>query len=532
MSLMTGEKSGGGVATVQVDEEGRLVTATETTGPDGAELATEATAEEVKTAVERVAAAIADGLPLGNTQIAAYVTNQPEPAETFASAGAAAGATAPAVYLADATVSDPATRGEVINVKLEVQAVESAVDELEPDADATRIAVEEIAAKTPEPTIAGLGRSASMLTLASVIHTPNNLIPLGGTAATHRRCDVQFVGGGAVEYLPDRHVLRFSVTGADGDRSSYRLRMWCPYVPETTQRISFVVPFGPAQTNQEKRTGQFDDDNGVGILQTSAGVSLFIRSSVSGSVVETPTPIPGFDPTIEHTCQIAYQWPAGRVEFWVDGVRLLNLTMSGGAGPWMSHANLPFSVEIKNVAASAASFVDACNFKVVAEGVDKLEQTGVTVVGTATSIPTGGKLILQARVKSAFDIGTLTGLENRGVYVPDRVRVSTTNGPMVVRVYANGTVGGSPVWNPSPGDAGVEFDTAGTFAGADGLFVVDGTIDTTTGSVEIDLGEIDIRAFTATSGAFVPSETVQIVGFARSGTVSSATASLDAARLG
>jgi hypothetical protein len=103
---------------------------------------------------------------------------------------------------------------------------------------------------------------------------------------------------------------------------------------------------------------------------------------------------------------------------------------------------------------------------------------------------------------------------------------------MVFKIYANGTVGGSPSWTPAAGDPGIEYDTAGTFIGATGLLVADGTIDTTTGSAEVSLGEILIEAFTATSGAFNGSETIQIVGFARTGSVSSASVSIDAARLG
>jgi hypothetical protein len=386
-------------------------------------------------------------------------------------------------------------------------------------------------AKTPLPTVSGESRVASKLTLTSVVHDPNSLISLGGTAVTHRRCDVDLTGGGTVEYLPARRAIRFAVDGTSGQWVTYRQRMWNPYVSGASIRLTFASPFSAAQANQEKRVGLFDDDDGIFLLQTASAVSFGIRSSVSGSLVETITPIPGLDPTLDHICQIAYQWPAGRVEFWVDGARLLNLDKSGGAVPWMGKPSLPFTVEVRNVGASVAGHIDVHHFNVVLEGAERLQENEVTIRATTTSIPTGGKMMIQGRVAQDVDLGTILNLDNRGVYVPKRVRVSTTNGPMVVRVFANGTVSGTPSWTPATDDAGIEYDTAAVFAGATGVFVGSSTIDTTTGSCEIDLGNPNIEAFTATSGAFLGAEVVQVVGYARSGTVGSADVDVTAVRL-
>jgi len=415
-------------------------------------------------------------------------------------------------------------------------ATNASVDDLEPDVDATRIAAQSVDAKTPAleavSTVSGQPRHVPVTSIAYVTHDPSAMQSYGGTAAGHRRCDFDFTGGGTIEYLPARRAVRLAVAGTNGLRSTYRGRMWNPYIPGSTQRVKFSALFDSARSNQETRVGMFDDSDGVFVLQTNSGMSLVVRSSVSGSVVETTTAIANFDPTLDHACEIAYQWPAGRVEFWVDGSRLLNISKAGGAVPWMRRPNLPFTADIRNVGTSSAGFVDLIQFLVEAEGEGMLPRNSANVSSTVSSIPTGGKLLIQSRVKQTIDIGTITGIDNRGVYIPGRIAVDTTTGPMVVKVYANGTVTGSPSWTAGAIDPGLEYDTAGVFTGATGLFLASGTIDTTTGSVEIDLGEALLEAFTVTSGAFNGAETVQVVGFARSGTVSSANTTIHSLRMG
>lgn len=96
--LIFGEKDGGGIAPVRVDEEGRLVTAAETTGPGGEELATEETAEREADATEALAEALAPGGTPTPGQTAIAVVNV-DPAPTFAAAPAE-GTDLTAIYLA------------------------------------------------------------------------------------------------------------------------------------------------------------------------------------------------------------------------------------------------------------------------------------------------------------------------------------------------------------------------------------------------------------------------------------------------
>jgi hypothetical protein len=399
--------------------------------------------------------------------------------------------------------------------------------------DAIVSVLETIRDRLVPPTITGQARVAPVLQLAHITHTPASMISLGGDVAIHRRMDLGIAGGGTIAYIPARSCVRLGVDGVSGSRATYRQRMWCPYIPSTVQHYSWSAPFDAARAGQKTRAGPFDDENGIFVLQSATAVSLVVRSSATGSLVETPTTIPGLNPALEHTFDLFYQWPAGRAELWVDGARVVNISHAGGAVQWMGRGNLPFTVEIENDGTSAAGFVDLHHFCVFSEGASHLQINGVTVDATVTSIPTGGKLLMQARIRQTIDVGTLTGIKNREVYVPDKVHVDTTAGPLVVVVFANGTVTGTPSWNTALGDAGVEYDSAGVFVGADGLVVGRATIDTTTGSCEIKLGDINIMHFTATAGAFtVPgSEVIQVVGFARSGTVSSAKVTIDAARV-
>jgi hypothetical protein len=401
-----------------------------------------------------------------------------------------------------------------------------------PERLSTQLTSEEIRDRLPILTMAGAGRVAPFRSLSHVQHDPGNLVSLGGTVAFNPRCDFAIAGGGSLEYVPTKRAVRLAVSGSSGAVATYRQRMWNPAIPGAVQVVVFAVPFDAPHTNQETRVGAFDDSDGVYVLQTSSGVSLGIRSSVTGSPVETTTAIAGLNPALDNIVELRYLWPAGGVEVWSNGARLLAVSKAAGAeAPWMRRPNLPFTAEIRNVGASSAGFVDVIHFDVHSEGADRINRSPATLLSTTTSIPTGGKLMAQIRARQTFDVGTFTNIPNRNVYLPRHIRVDTTNGPMIVRCYANGTTNGAEVWVASTVEMGIEVDQTATFVGASGVLFAAGTIDATTGSCDIEFTDSSIEAFAATSGAYFGSEVLQIVGFARTGTVSTASARVELERI-
>jgi hypothetical protein len=444
-------------------------------------------------------------------------------------------ATTTDVQAVEAAVASLETEAALGAKEVTAQAIESAVDELETKLGtlaAQESTQEETRDRIARPTMTGAGRAAPYRSLSFVQHDPNQMLSLGGTVAYNPRCDFALVGAGALTYVPARRCVRLAVSGASGDAATYRQRIWNPAIPGSVQCAVFAVPFDAPRANQETRVGLFDDNNGVYLLQTNVGLFLAIRSSVSGSVVETTTALSGLNPALDNIVEIRYLWPAGGVEVWSNGTRLLVVSKAGGAtSPWMRRPNLPFTSEIRNVGVSSAGFVDVIYFDVYSEGADRFNRTPSALTATIASLPTTGKLMLQARARQSFDLGTLLANLNRGVYLPRYIDVDTTNGPMYVRCYANGTTNGGEVWTPSTVEQGVETDTTAVFAGATGTLFAAGTIDTATGSCRITFDDPSIESFATSSGAYFGSEVLQIVGFARTGTVSSASVRIGLQRI-
>ncbi len=385
-------------------------------------------------------------------------------------------------------------------------------------------------------TMFGEFRAVASKTCSYVIHDPASMISLGGSAARHKDFAVDSAGSGAIEYLPNERAVRLTVGGDAGARMSYRQNLYNPYNPGCQQRITWTSKFGAAGTNLETRIGYFDDNDGVLVRRTLAGDNLIVRSSTSGSMVETPHALPaGLDLSKDNIFASAFEWlGAGDVQLFANNTLAKRVIQAGTlSSPFMRRPNLPFSVEIKNVGAGASGAITFYCAKVASEGADVFDETNSSLaVTTSTNITTTGLMLAQIRPKSTITLGSITAQDNRALYLPTSVTVSTASAAMTVGVYLNGTVTGSPSWAATE-DAGIERDVDGTFDGSSGRLVGFGSIDAAIGTVTIDLTkEFGFPGRALSLGAFTGQDALQVVGFARAAPVNPAVTIVRWTRIG
>lgn len=181
------------------------------------------------------------------------------------------------------------------------------------------------------------------------------------------------------------------------------------YQPGKSQLILMTGVVGAAVTGVTKRLGLFDASNGVFFQQTGTGLSVAVRSSVSGVPVDTAVPQASWnidpmngsgpsgltlDPTRAQIFVVDFQWL---------GVGTVRFGVSIGGAIYYVHAfnnsnvitsvydstpNLPIRWEIANSGAGGAATLEAICATVVSEGgrqtggYDRVTDRGVTPLVT------------------------------------------------------------------------------------------------------------------------------------------------------
>lgn len=269
-------------------------------------------------------------------------------------------------------------------------------------------------------------------------------------------------GSGTATHDPDNSAVDLDTTTAIGDKVTRQTRQYFRYQPGKSQRVLLTGALGVGQSNLSQRVGYFDDDNGI-FFQCQDGIlQVVLRSSTSGSAVDTVVPQSSWNldkmdgstpsgininPVNSQVFAIDLEWlSVGRVRmgFFVDGIlvychQFLNANVITGA--YMTTANLPARYEIENTGtiASAASLKQICT-AVDSEGgfqeelgVPLSASNGITTIGVTTRRP-----ILSIRPKATFN-----SIVNRGLIEPVLATLfAQTNAAFVELVY-NGTLTGA-----------------------------------------------------------------------------------------
>lgn len=237
----------------------------------------------------------------------------------------------------------------------------------------------------------------------------------------------KLANGGTVTFQADQASALLATSSNPASSAIHQTKIYHNYIPGKSQLIFSTVCFKAAVTNVTKRTGYFDENDGIYFEQNGAGVLSFcVRTNTSGTPSDAAkvaqsswntdkcdgTGPSGYNLDITKT-QFFYTdftWLGlGRVRcgFLVNGQFIIAhefRTSNTTNVPYMANPNLPVRCEIFNTGATiGGSFNQICS-TVISEGGDAdAGQDWSTLNTTLRSIAAGATLpLLAIRLSNTF----------------------------------------------------------------------------------------------------------------------------------
>jgi hypothetical protein len=288
------------------------------------------------------------------------------------------------------------------------------------------------------------------------------------------------VNGGSIVFQPNKACARLTTSSNSNSKVTHQTKYYHHYMPGKSQLVMSSFNFYASVPNVTKRTGLFDDQNGIFFEQVGDGtLNIVLRSYVNGIVQENRVPrslwtadkcdgtgTSGFNLDITKTqlVFIDFQWlGVGRVRvgFSHEG-KFIEAHQFDGENNlttvYMSNPNLPVRCEILNTGTTAGSYMDQICSTVVSEGgyveagLDwALANPSLRTLGIGQTLP-----ILAIRLKNTYK----TYL-NRMIVRLGQTEVFTDSGNVQFSIVklpnASSLTGGAGVWTSSATDSGVEY---------------------------------------------------------------------------
>lgn len=286
--------------------------------------------------------------------------------------------------------------------------------------------------------------------------------------------------GGTSTHLPNESMQRLRVA-SNGDIVIRQSRVYTKYQPAKSQLIAITGVLGPSQADVTQRMGYFDADNGVYLEQSEDGLAVTLRSSTSGSAINSQilqadwnldtldgNGVSGItlDPTTTQIFMMDLQWlGVGRVRvgFNIGGtfigchefLHANNLTTV-----YMTTAVLPIRYEIRATGAGAAQtdLLQICS-SVTSEGGLEEElgflfsaSNGATTIAVSTRRP-----ILSIRPRALFN-----SIVNRVPIVPEGFSAFSEDNPLFYEIVYGGTLTNASFANVDATHSVMEEDVAAT----------------------------------------------------------------------
>ena len=303
-----------------------------------------------------------------------------------------------------------------------------------------------------------------------------------------------YINGGTVTHIANQACARLATTSNTSSRAIHQTKMYHNYMPGKSQLIKTTINFYAATTNVTKRTGYFDDLNGIYFEQNGAGVlSFVIRTNTSGTASDARrivqadwnndkcdgTGASGFNLDITKTqiVFIDFQWlGVGRVRcgFVHDGQMIIAHEFYNSNNlpvVYMANPNLPIRCEILNTGTTTGGYFDQICSTVISEGgyvesgIDFSADSGQT--SQSITLANGMYPIMAIRLKNSF-----RGYPNRVVVRSGNINVYAEEYPAYWALYkldalANITLS-NPTWTSADADSAVEYTLLATaFTGGD-----------------------------------------------------------------
>ena len=238
------------------------------------------------------------------------------------------------------------------------------------------------------------------------------------------------VSGSTHTFNKNRASVTLATSASAASRAVHQTKMYHNYMPGKSQAILSSFVFGAAQPGVIKRTGYFDDFNGIFVEQDQTGSLQFvIRSATNGtgSLLEqrakqenwnVNTLLTGdalLDITKSQLFFTDFQWLGiGRVRcgFVINGVTVLCHVFDHSNKTdviYMSNPNLPIRCEISNTTTATGSMEQICG-TVFSEG--GYAESGITYGASSPTLRTitsaSTMPVLAVRLKTSYN-----GLPNR-----------------------------------------------------------------------------------------------------------------------
>lgn len=313
------------------------------------------------------------------------------------------------------------------------------------------------------------------------------------------------VGGSCTHAAATSSATLSTGGGTDNNYCIRQTYQYFHYQPGKSQYVIMTAILGALKENVAQRIGYYDDNDGVFFEQNGEALGMVIRSSTSGTPVDTRIepedwngdPLNGngpsgmeFDPTKGNIFWIDMEWlGVGAVRFGVFGPNGLPVVchqaQNANALPvvYMRSADRPLRYEIRNIgAASGTTTLSQLCATVVSEG-GSADLTGLpfaapsSAVGIASVAVTTRRAVLSIRPKTTFN-----SIINRTLAEILDIHLTAANNGSFVEVVFNPTYTGTPVWTSADANSAVEWSphtdaAAGAFTGGtvvDSSFVVAG----------------------------------------------------------
>lgn len=264
--------------------------------------------------------------------------------------------------------------------------------------------------------------------------------------------------GASIAHNANKCAIVLTTTSTIGSRAVYQTRGYFKYGPARSSIGFMSFNLKGSVSGQVKRVGQYDDRNGY-FLELSSGTAYFvIRSSISGSVVDTKiaqanwnidrldgTGTSGLtiDFTKQNILEFDYQWLGSgsvRFGFSINGIAYICHKFSNSninETMYSQTATLPMRVEIITSTASS-SFIEftCCSIGIEGEEINQGQLRNVNSGEDARLFASDGdrRSILSLRKKSSFievpvvDINTSVFPNSSDKFLVELVKNGTISG--------------------------------------------------------------------------------------------------------
>lgn len=287
-----------------------------------------------------------------------------------------------------------------------------------------------------------------------------------------------------ISHLPNEAAVQLQIGTVSGESATRQTHRHIPYIPKKSQAGALSFVMGAAKTGVTIELGLGDDNNGIFLERADEAVRFFIRSSTSGSVVETNEALQAdwnldtldgsgntnnpsgltLDLSQRQVFNFDFQWLGTgdvRVGYEIGGTPVYChkfIHANDGTSAYMATPTLPIRYKIYNTAntASVTTMKEIC-CAIESEG-------GFTPPGyefseggliTARTEVTTRRPIFAIRLKNAYSSDIPTN--RRTVKFLDSGFTATTNPAMFEIVHIHHPTGITATWDDVGGGSGVEY---------------------------------------------------------------------------